>query len=364
MSTNTSSEINHLKYFTHATTLKQIGHPRLTRFFSHFATDLEAANITIPGHEPSNDEYYVAVAAILASPTVPEPLRDAMTLMELLVAPENVRRLDESIERHLTAFSLPRTQPAVDRALELWFSSSEALNELGATCTDRCIVFRMQRKTANERCERIKDFNPLPLQRKCARFVLDHAEPIAIARPALPSSLNDRAADIWEPLLVLADLAGGDWPDLARKAAVAMASSAQDHNPVGSLLLDILAAFAHVNSGGADGRIFSRTLVVRLNHLVDRPWMELNRGRPITDAWLSQRLRPYGIRPKTIRIGEIQAKGYSIDDCMDAFRRYIPRPELDALIADSKPLDPPHANPGPVEGSAHAPTPTLSYGKR
>ncbi len=52
-------------------------------------------------------------------------------------------------------------------------------------------------------------------------------------------------------------------------------------------------------------------------------------------------MRPYGIRPKTIRIGETQAKGYVMEDCMDAFRRYIPRSELDALIADSKPADPP-----------------------
>ena len=33
----------------------------------------------------------------------------------------------------------------------------------------------------------------------------DHAAEIASGAPAIPADLNDRAADIWEPLLVLAD---------------------------------------------------------------------------------------------------------------------------------------------------------------
>ena len=31
--------------------------------------------------------------------------------------------------------------------------------------------------------------------------------------------MHDRVGDIWEPLLILADLAGGDWPNLARQSA-------------------------------------------------------------------------------------------------------------------------------------------------
>ena len=41
------------------------------------------------------------------------------------------------------------------------------------------------------------------LRQQCARFVADHAEAIAQLKPPMPESLNDRAADIWEPLLVL-----------------------------------------------------------------------------------------------------------------------------------------------------------------
>jgi hypothetical protein len=70
----------------------------------------------------------------------------------------------------------------------------------------------MHRKSAGEECERLKRLNATELQRKCARFVADHAAKIASAEPEIPQGLTNRAADILEPLLVLADLAGGQWP--------------------------------------------------------------------------------------------------------------------------------------------------------
>jgi hypothetical protein len=207
------------------------------------------------------------------------------------------------------------------------------IGRLPVTLADRCIVLRMQRKTANEECDRVKNLDALPLKRQCARFVQDHAAAIAAARPELPSSLNDRAADIWEPLFALADLAGGDWPDLSRKAAVALAETAQDQNPIASLMMDIFFLFFLDQRTTNVERIFTRTLVDGLNCFTDRPWLELSKGKEITDSWLSKQLRPYGIRPKNIRIGEEQAKGYLQADCIDTFRRYIPKSERDAYLA-------------------------------
>ena len=46
------------------------------------------------------------------------------------------------------------------------------IGRLPETLADRCILIRMQRKTAEERCERLRDFDGAELQRKCARFVL------------------------------------------------------------------------------------------------------------------------------------------------------------------------------------------------
>jgi hypothetical protein len=83
-----------------------------------------------------------------------------------------------------------------------------AIGRLPETLADRCIVVRMQRKTVAEKCERLKSLDGETLRRKCARFVLDHAEEIRSAQPSIPEAVNDRAADIWEPLFALADLAG------------------------------------------------------------------------------------------------------------------------------------------------------------
>jgi hypothetical protein len=173
------------------------------------------------------------------------------------------------------------------------------------------------------------DGHAATIRRQCARFVLDNHTANAAAYPAPPAGLNDRATDIWEPLLALADLAGGDWPNLARQAALALTTGAQENNPIGSLLIDIFFTFA-VND---TDRLFSRDLVEALSYHRDRPWLDLTQGKTITELWLSQQLRPYGIRPRTMRKNERQAKGYFKDDCTEAFRRYIPKSEKDALLS-------------------------------
>jgi hypothetical protein len=206
------------------------------------------------------------------------------------------------------------------------------IGRLPQTLADRCIVFVMQRKLPAERRERLKKLDGATLRRKCARFVQDHAAEIRDASPAVPEALNDRAADIWEPLLTLADLAGGDWPERARKAAVGLSVSAQESDPMGSLLMDILELFLRLGND----RVFSKVLAERLNRSEERPWMALKKRKEVTGQWLAQQLQAYGIRPKTLRIGEERAKGYEWGDFREAFRRYIPRGELEALKAEVK----------------------------
>jgi hypothetical protein len=44
----------------------------------------------------------------------------------------------------------------------------------------------------------------------------------------------------------------------------------------------------------------------------------------VTPGWLAAMLRPFGIRPHTIRIGQSTPKGYEFKDFEDAFARYLP----------------------------------------
>ncbi len=227
------------------------------------------------------------------------------------------------------------------------------IKHLPETLRDRCIIIQMQRKTSHEKCERVKYLQGTDLRRKCARFVLDHAQAIAQARPDLPADLNDRAADIWEPLLALADIAGGHWPERARQAAIGLSTGAQDESPISSLLLDILVIFArttaaaqeaaktngkpgHQPSPFGEGRIFSRDLIALLDSSTNRPWSELRLGKAVTELWLAKELRPFGIRPRTIWIGDNAAKGYVQEDFHETFSRYISKSAALALLEEAR----------------------------
>jgi hypothetical protein len=74
----------------------------------------------------------------------------------------------------------------------------------------------------------------------------------------------------------------------------------------------------------------------RLCLLEDAPWNDL-KGKPITDRQLSQRLGPYGVRPRTLRFElNLVAKGYRREDLHDVWRRYLPSlsPEPVTSVAD------------------------------
>jgi hypothetical protein len=222
------------------------------------------------------------------------------------------------------------------------------------TLASRCIVIRLHRKTQAEACERLKFLDATALKRQCARFAADHADAIAAAEPVIPDGLANRGADVWEPLLAIADLAGGRWPELARKAALALTATARDRNPITSLLLDILDLFV---AQGAE-RFFSRDLVTCLNDRPGRPWAELRKGRAVDETWLAKQLRPYGVQPVTIRIGELRAKGYTREALKPVFRRYVPQADFENNLKELCEAAAPAKNSKPAEGPAAAlPTP-------
>ena len=214
-----------------------------------------------------------------------------------------------------------------------------AIGRLPDTLADRCIIIRMERRRPDEECERLRKLDGAGLREQCRQFVREHGQAIGESEPEIPEELNDRASDIWEPLLALADLAGGGWPSKAREAAMCLSTSAQERNPIGSLLFDIFCLFA------ADKveRMFTRQLVESLNMtFTDRPWSDLTRVRTaearqgVTERWLAQQLRPYGLRPRTMRIGEKLGKGYLWEDFLEVFRRYVPIAEVEEFREETR----------------------------
>src|SRR5438105_14730630 len=75
-------------------------------------------------------------------------------------------------------------------------------------------------------------------------------------------------------------------------------------------------------------------LIYGLHGFGHRPWTEMRKPKETTDLWLAQQLRPYGVKPRNLRIGDKVLKGYLYDDLIDVFRRYIPKSEFDAFVAE------------------------------
>jgi hypothetical protein len=104
-----------------------------------------------------------------------------------------------------------------------------ALAGIGAmpdTIEDRAAVIRMRRRAAGEEVNpyRVRRDGPEldDLRQRLNQWVTAHLDVLTNAAPDMP--LEVRAADTWEPLIAVADLAGGQWPRAARKAAVALTS--------------------------------------------------------------------------------------------------------------------------------------------
>jgi len=197
------------------------------------------------------------------------------------------------------------------------------IGHLADTLMDRAVIFKLRRKLPYETVERLRYADPglfLELSAKLARFAQDNREQIKQARPVLPSELNDRAQDNWEALLAIADIAGGDWPLVARKTALKI--SGIDDGQISynqKLLADIHEVFRQRQTN----KIFTDDLIKTLCQDEEKGWSVCNRNQPITSRQISEKLKGYNIHSKDVRLGQLVKKGYYLDDFTDAFSRYL-----------------------------------------
>jgi Protein of unknown function (DUF3631) len=197
---------------------------------------------------------------------------------------------------------------------------------------NRSIIIRMRRRAPDERVEPFRRRMHAPIGEELFRrlegwagAVADQAE---VARPEMPVGIEDRTADAWEPLLAVADLAGGKWPDLARKAAIALVAAAVSDTPQSlniRLLSDLRTVFA-ANGAAVQPMtpkgLPTKVILEALHALEDAPWSHLK--EPLNDHSLARRLHDYGIKSDKLRPhGQNQCKGYRLADLEDAWRRYL-----------------------------------------
>ena len=134
------------------------------------------------------------------------------------------------------------------RQFSTWGAKAiSGIGQLADTVMDRAIVLELRRKLPTESVQRLRHAEPGLFKRLAsmlARFADDVAADIFNARPNLPESLNDRAQDNWEPLLAIADISRGAWPELARNAALRLSGVKKDTiSSSTELLIDVRAVF-------------------------------------------------------------------------------------------------------------------------
>jgi putative DNA primase/helicase len=209
------------------------------------------------------------------------------------------------------------------RRFSTWAPKALAtIRAVADTLEDRAVIVQLQRKppTATVAPLRRRDSEEFAaLRSQAARWAVDNFDRLVDADPQLPNGLNDRASDNWRPLLAIADLAGGEWPQEARQAACLLTGEAQDGAIGVELLKDIRVAF------GDHEVIRSADLVAKLTADPERPWAEWKHGRPLTQKQLASLLAPFCIASGTVHPpGLPDGKGYRRADFEGAWRAYCP----------------------------------------
>jgi len=194
-----------------------------------------------------------------------------------------------------------------------------SIGSLQQTIMDRSVVIRMLRKKSSERVTVI----PVDLFDQCKqireellKWSNDNSNSIK-ASTQIPADIgNDRAADNWTPLFIIAALAGEGWFEQCNRAYGLL--NTKEERAVSAVLLSDIQAILKNTS-----KLSSADLVSELCKDNDKLWCEYKNGRPITQNVLANILKPYGIRPKGMRIGSSSLRGYESSQFTDAFERYL-----------------------------------------
>ncbi|RJT32109.1 DUF3631 domain-containing protein [Mesorhizobium waimense] len=203
------------------------------------------------------------------------------------------------------------------------------LGDLPDTILTRSVIIRMRRRSPDEQVEPYRRRVHRPegevVHKRLAGWAEFVVADIGDTWPEMPPGVKDRDADVWEPLLAVADAAGGHWPERARVSCVSCVSASKAATPsLGiRLLFDLKIVF------GFSERLSTKGIIDNLCSLPESPWGDL-RGKALSDTGLADRLKPYGVKSKQIRIGDWTGKGYERADFYDAWQRYLSVPPMES----------------------------------
>jgi hypothetical protein len=208
-----------------------------------------------------------------------------------------------------------------------------------ATITTRAVTIHMRKRRYDEVVEEFIEEDvereATPLREDLESWVQRVADEVAHARPVRPDGVRDRAAEIWRPLLAIADAAGGHWPETARRACrhFVIEAGPRDVSTGVRLLADVREIFTDQKTD----RMTTADLIRELHAIEDGPWTDLQ-GKSLDSRRLAKELDRYSVRPKDVKVNGKALKGYRIDGdggLADAWSRYLPPIETGATAATS-----------------------------
>lgn len=200
------------------------------------------------------------------------------------------------------------------------------LGDLPDTVMTRSVIVRMRRRAPNEHVEPFRARTHEPqghaLCNRLAQWAEQEAEAIGSAEPDLPVGIVDRPAEVWEPLIAVAEAAGDNWPERAHAACIAICGGTG--NRAVSLGVRLLTDLRQV-FGQAASLSTARILeLLKGDALGDAaPWATLH-GEGLDARGLARLLSQYGIQSTKIWAGDASVRGYKRADMWDAWERYCP----------------------------------------
>jgi hypothetical protein len=200
------------------------------------------------------------------------------------------------------------------------------IGNLPDTVADRSIPIELRRRRPSEKVERfrLRKVGPeaLPIHRDVRAWAHAHLDSLSAAEPDLPDELDDRAQDIMEPLLAIADEVGGEWPERSRRAAVGLLTG-EEREDAESLGVRLLRDIRGVFDDESSDRLPTGKLLEALHVMEEAPWGSL-RGEALDARGLARLLKPYGVKPEKLREGDDTFRGYRRGSFEDAWVRYLP----------------------------------------
>jgi hypothetical protein len=212
------------------------------------------------------------------------------------------------------------------------------IGKLPDTVSSRSIVIEMRRKLPGEAVEPFRQkavkAAALPIKTALEAWAARGAAGLLeTINPAPIASLSDRQNDIAEPLLCIAQLAGGGWLQRFMEAlqTVFKATSVEDGSLGVTLLADIRAVF---NERQTD-RVSSKVMAECLREIEGRPWAEWFHGKGLSANNLARQLKNFKVYPGKIRLGPTEtAQGYCRGNFEDLWSRYCPLPPIQTGITE------------------------------